>query len=76
MATLHDENWVATNFHTIDLENNFVFIHKSLIENLLSLHQRESSDNDTPLQYSCLENPMDGGAWWAVSMGSLRVRHD
>ena len=25
---------------------------------------RES--NGTPLQYSCLENPMDGGAWWAV----------
>ena len=21
--------------------------------------------NGTPLQYSCLENPMDGGAWWA-----------
>ena len=20
--------------------------------------------NGTPLQYSCLENPMDGGAWW------------
>ena len=20
----------------------------------------------TPLQYSCLENPMDGGAWWAT----------
>ena len=20
--------------------------------------------NDNPLQYSCLENPMDGGAWW------------
>ena len=20
----------------------------------------------TPLQYSCLENPMDGGTWWAV----------
>ena len=19
-----------------------------------------------PLQYSCLENPMDGGAWWAM----------
>ena len=19
-----------------------------------------------PLQYSCLENPMDGGAWWAT----------
>ena len=25
--------------------------------------------NDTPFQYSCLENPMDGGAWWAVVHG-------
>ena len=24
---------------------------------------------DYPLQYSCLENPMDRGAWWAQSMG-------
>ena len=23
----------------------------------------------TPLQYSCLENPMDGGAWWAAVYG-------
>ena len=23
--------------------------------------------NGTPLQYSCLENPMDGGAWWAAA---------
>ena len=22
--------------------------------------------NGDPLQYSCLENPMDGGAWWAT----------
>ena len=25
--------------------------------------------NDTPLQYSCLENPMDEGAWWAAVHG-------
>ena len=25
--------------------------------------------NGTPLQYSCLENPMDGGAWWAAVYG-------
>ena len=25
--------------------------------------------NGTPLQYSCLENPMDGGAWWAAVSG-------
>ena len=30
-----------------------------------------------PLQYSCLENPMDRGAWKAIpSMGSQRVRHN
>ena len=25
--------------------------------------------NGTPLQYSCLENPMDGGAWWSAVHG-------
>ena len=25
--------------------------------------------NGTPLQYSCLENPMHGGAWWAAVHG-------
>ena len=25
--------------------------------------------NGTPLQYSCLENPMDGGAWKSVVLG-------
>ena len=32
--------------------------------------------NGTPLQYSCLENPMDGGAWWATVHGSQRVGHE
>ena len=25
--------------------------------------------NANPLQYSCLENPMEGGAWWATDHG-------
>ena len=25
--------------------------------------------NGNPLQYSCLENPRDGGAWWAIVHG-------
>ena len=29
--------------------------------------------NGTPLQYSCLENPMDGGAWWAESDTTERL---
>ena len=26
--------------------------------------------NGNPLQYSCLENPMDRGAWWAAAHGA------
>ena len=32
--------------------------------------------NGNPLQYSCLENPMDRGAWRATVHGVARVRHD
>ena len=31
--------------------------------------------NGNPLYYSCLEDSMDRGAWWAQSMGSQRVKH-
>ena len=30
--------------------------------------------NGTPLQYSCLENPMGGGAWWAAVYGVAKSR--
>ena len=30
--------------------------------------------NGNPPQYSCLENPMDGGAWWATVHGVARSR--
>ena len=30
--------------------------------------------NGTPLQYSCLENPMDGGTWWAAVYGVAKSR--
>ena len=40
------------------------------------LELQSGEGNDTPLQYSCLENPMGGGAWYLQSMGSLRVGHD
>ena len=32
--------------------------------------------NGNPLQYSCLENPMDREAWWAIVPGVTRVGHD
>ena len=30
--------------------------------------------NGNPLQYSCLENPMDGGVWWAMVHGVAKSR--
>ena len=33
-------------------------------------------ENGNPLQYSCLENPRDGGVWWAAVYGSHRVGND
>ena len=32
--------------------------------------------NGKPLQYSCLENPMDKGAWWTTVHGVARVGHN
>ena len=32
--------------------------------------------NGNPLQYSCLGNPMDRGAWQAIVHGVKRVRHN
>ena len=30
--------------------------------------------NGSPLQYSCLENPRDGGGWWAAIYGVTQIR--
>ena len=35
----------------------------------LAMYYCSVEGNGTPLQYSCLENPMDGGAWWAAVHG-------
>ena len=45
----------------------------SLLFNMLS-RLVIGEGNGTPLQYSCLENPMDGGAWWAAVLGVAKSR--
>ena len=37
-------------------------------------HIQRGEGNGAPLQYSCLENPMDGGAWWAAVHGFAKSR--
>ena len=39
-----------------------------------SLGNRAREGNGTPLQCSCLENPRDGGAWWAAVYGVTQSR--
>ena len=52
----------------------FLFYHvdKDTYKMLSSTGYREG--NGTPLQYSCLENPMDRGAWWAAVHGVAKSR--
>ena len=40
-----------------------------------ALARSPGEGNGKPLQYSCLENPMDGGAWQATVHGVARVGH-
>ena len=49
--------------------SNFHFTCHFLLQKTLT---REG--NGTPLQHSCLENPMDGGAWWATVHGVAEGR--
>ena len=37
-----------------------------------SLGQEDMEKNGNPLQYYCLGNPMDRGAWWTVVRGVAR----
>ena len=39
------------------------------------LGQEDALVKGMALQYSCLENPKDKGAWWATVHGVERVRH-
>ena len=41
-------------------------------QNLEDLRVSGREGNGTPLQYSCLANPVDGGAWWAAVHGVTR----
>ena len=36
------------------------------MDSILALRRSPGEGHGNPLQYSCLENPMDRGAWWAI----------
>ena len=42
--------------------------------NINNLRYADGEGNGNPLQCSCLENPRDGGAWWAAIYGVTQSR--
>ena len=50
-------------------ERNAETKQRRLNNNNVVIKHSHGEGNGDPLQYSCLENPMDGGAWWAVVHG-------
>ena len=60
-------NQLSTHAHWLpgtEIRHIFLLYHSNTI----------GEGNGTPLQYSCLENPMDGGTWWAVVHGVAKSR--
>ena len=45
------------------------------VQEICCFNMESGEGNGPPLQYSCLENSMDGGAWWAVVHG-VSKSHD
>ena len=62
--------WILSNASYLLIEHHdyMVFLFQSVAVLITG------EGNGTPLQYSCLENPMDGGAWWAAVHGVAKSR--
>ena len=54
--------------------HSFVFFYLFLSSEAFYLYVFSSEGNGTPLQYSCPENPMDGGAWKSAVHGVEKSR--
>ena len=53
----------------------YVIIHQhSVLYYSFKINYFYGEGDGTPLQYSCLETPMDGGAWWAAVHGVVKSR--
>ena len=70
--------------NSVDLRKSLGFPGGSVVKNLPAkagdvssipgLGRSPGEGNGNPLQYSCLKNPMDTGAWWAAVHGVAKSR--
>ena len=73
-AETKDEKVVTHQWQFSDLDGCAGLGRKSPCRKIGPYSERVGEGNGTPLQYSCLENPMDGGAWWTVVHGVAKSR--
>ena len=72
METLETERHTLP--HQVKSSSNMGFFGRKIVKlNVADMHKKSrlvanlgGEGNDNPLQYSCLENPVDRGAWWAA----------
>ena len=61
-------NWLSKQFSASNNDHQCLLAtYSKFLMRMFACHPGEG--NGTPLQYSCLENPMVGGAWWAAVHG-------
>ena len=51
-------------------------IHESIAGSIPGSGRSPGGRQVNPLQYSCLKNPIDRGAWWATVQGVARIGYD
>ena len=62
-------NYTLSDFYKKSAYSNDVLFFQQNPFYLFSARGLLGESNNTPLQNSCLEDPMDGGAWWAAVHG-------
>ena len=75
-SNLEKEEWSWRNQHSwlqIILQS-YSYQDSMVLAQKQKYRPMDGEGNGTPLQYSCLENPMDGGAWWAAVHGVAKSR--
>ena len=74
LSCIQGYHYHFSKFHIIIVCNSIyiIVIMKFIILSINNPYFGEG--NGTPLQYSCLANPMDGGAWWAAVHGVAKSR--
>ena len=60
------EPWLSLNRWLSGRESSCNAGDKGEVGSTAGLGRAPGEGNGTPLQYCCLENPMDGGTWWAT----------